>query len=97
MLTGLTEISDVMGFGVRSDGQKVPIDGELFYQGYNVGELIKGFENRRFALRRLLTLLLFGELPNKKQLREFIDILSYCRELPEEFTRDVIMKAPAPI
>ena len=95
MLTGLTEISDVMGFGVRSDGQKVPIDGELFYQGYNVGELIKGFENRRFGFEEVTYLLLFGELPNKKQLREFIDILSYCRELPEEFTRDVIMKAPS--
>ena len=95
VLTGLTEISDVMGFGVRSDGQKVPIDGELFYQGYNVGELIKGFENRRFGFEEVTYLLLFGELPNKKQLREFIDILSYCRELPEEFTRDVIMKAPS--
>ena len=95
VLTGLTEISDVIGFGVRSDGQKVPADGALYYQGYNVAELIKGFENRRFGFEEITYLLLFGELPNKVQLREFIDILSYCRELPEEFTRDVIMKAPS--
>ncbi len=94
VLTGLTEISDVNGFKVR-DGRKIPVDGELFYQGYNVKELVKGFTHRRFNFEEATYLLLFGELPDKNQLREFIDILSQYRELPSRFVRDVIMKAPS--
>ncbi len=94
VLTGLTEISDVNGFKVI-DGKKVPVDGELFFQGYNVKELIKGFNYRRFNFEEITYLLLFGELPDKHQLREFIDILSQYRELPSKFVRDVIMKAPS--
>ena len=33
VLTGLTEVSDVMGFSVV-DGHRVPIPGELYFQGY---------------------------------------------------------------
>ena len=83
VLTGLTEISDVIGFGGPQRRTEGAADGALYYQGYNVAELIKGFENRRFGFEEITYLLLFGELPNKVQLREFIDILSYCRELPE--------------
>ena len=32
VLTGLTEISDVVSFGYI-DGERVPIDGELYFQG----------------------------------------------------------------
>lgn len=39
-------------------------------------------------------LLLFGELPDNDQLKEFRDELSECMQLPTNFTRDVIMKAP---
>ncbi len=94
VLTGLTEISDVNGFKVK-EGKKVPVDGELYYQGYNVKELVKGFAHRRFNFEEATYLLLFGELPDKTQLREFIDILSQYRELPSKFVRDVIMKAPS--
>ena len=94
VLTGLTEISDVVAYKTV-EGRKIPIDGELYFQGYNVKELIKGFKNRRFNFEEATYLLLFGELPNKKQLREFIDLLSQYRELPSKFVRDVIMKAPS--
>ena len=94
VLTGLTEISDVVSFGYI-DGEKVPIDGELFYQGVNVEDLVRGEANRRFAFEETTYLLLFGKLPTKAQLREFIDILGVYRELPETFVRDVIMKAPS--
>ena len=94
VLTGLTEISDVVSFGYI-DGEKVPIDGELYYQGVNVQDLIRGEANRRFAFEETTYLLLFGKLPTKAQLREFIDILGIYRELPDTFVRDVIMKAPS--
>ena len=95
VLTGLTEISDVVGFEVTEKGEKVPADGKLYYQGYSVGDLVRGFRNRRFGFEEITYLLLFGELPKRQQLYDFIDILSSYRELPEEFTRDVIMKAPS--
>ena len=94
VLTGLTEISDVTGFKTIH-GEKVPCEGELYYQGYNVMDLKKGFEQRRFNFEEITYLLLFGALPNKQQLREFIDLLNQYRELPSKFVRDVIMKAPS--
>ena len=94
VLTGLTEISDVVAY-TSVEGKKVPIDGELYFQGYDVKELIRGFKERRFNFEEATYLLLFGELPNKKQLHEFIDLLGQYRELPSKFVRDVIMKAPS--
>lgn len=94
VLTGLTEISDVVAFKTEN-GKKVPQDGELFYQGYNIMDLQKGFINRRFNFEEIIYLLLFGALPNKQQLHSFIDILAEYRELPNKFVRDVIMKAPS--
>ena len=94
VLTGLTEISDVMGFKIVN-GKKIPASGELYYQGYNIMDLKKGFEKRKFNFEEITYLLLFGALPNVKQLHAFIDILSQYRELPNKFVRDVIMKAPS--
>lgn len=94
VLTGLTEISDVNSFHTEN-GEKVPCDGELFYQGYNINDLINGLNGRRFGFEETSYLLLFGELPTQSQLNEFLDILGACRELPDEFVRDIIMKAPS--
>ena len=94
VLTGLTEISDVVATR-PVNGKLVPIDGELYFQGYDVKELIKGFQNRRFNFEEATYLLLFGELPNKRQLRALIDLLAQYRELPSKFVRDGIMKAPS--
>jgi citrate synthase len=94
VLTGLTEISDVNGHK-DVDGVSVPIEGELYYQGYKISDLVDGFHNRRFNFEEITYLLLFGDLPDKKELREFITLLSQYRELPSKFVRDVIMKAPS--
>ena len=94
VLTGLTEISDVVSFGYV-EGEKVPIDGELYFQGVNVRDLVQGFANRRFAFEESTYLLLFGKLPTEEQLKEFIEILGEFRSLPDTFVRDVVMKAPS--
>lgn len=94
VLTGLTEIADVVSYEYQ-DGTKVPADGKLYYQGYNVQELVKSYGRRRYAFEEATYLLLFGELPNKKQFKSFIDILSGLQELSAHFVRDVIMKAPS--
>ena len=77
------------------EGEKVPIDGELYFQGVNVRDLVKGFANRRFAFEESTYLLLFGKLPTEEQLKEFIEILGEFRSLPDTFVRDVVMKAPS--
>ncbi len=94
VLTGLTEISDVVAYDVV-DGECVPSDGHLYFQGYDVEELEKGFHGSKFGFEETIYLLLFGELPDKHQFDEFVELLETFRELPRKFTRDVILKAPS--
>ncbi len=94
VLTGLTEISDVVGFRVV-DGVKEPTDGQLYYQGYNVRELIGSGLSRKYAFEETTYLLLFGRLPNKEQLDVFVQIIKSLQELSGPFLRDVIMKKPS--
>lgn len=93
VLSGLTEISDVLSTEVKH-GQKYPAPGQLFYQGYNVKDLIKGFEGKRFGFEETTFLLLFGQLPSEVQFSLFKNIVSDMRTLPETFVRDIIMAAP---
>lgn len=94
VLTGLTNISQIKSFEYK-DGQKIPCDGELLYRGYDVKQLVQGAIGKRFIFEEGAYLLLFGELPNDKQLEEFKAELVECMEFPTNFTRDVIMKAPS--
>lgn len=94
VLTGLTEISDVSGFKEK-DGVRTPIPGELYYQGYSIRELVKGFEGSKHGFEETIFLLLYGELPSKRQLEKFMEILGTLRPLPENFNRDIIMKSPS--
>ena len=95
VLVGLTRIGDVVGYDIK-DGQKIAIPGKLVYRGYNVEELIKDAEkNNQFGYEQCAYLLLFGELPNAKQLKVFTSYLGECRVLPPNFTEDMIMKAPS--
>lgn len=93
VLTGLTNISDIKAFEYR-DGQKRPCDGELSYRGYNIRDFVAGSKGKKYVFEEGAYLLLFGELPDNDQLKEFRDELSECMKLPTNFTRDVIMKAP---
>ncbi|MCR5468790.1 MAG: citrate/2-methylcitrate synthase [Lachnospiraceae bacterium] len=92
VLTGLTEISDVIGFDIIN-GKQIPCDGRLYYQGVNVEDIIAGLENRRYGFEEIEYLLLFGTLPNEKELERFIYAMSELQTLGGRFTRDVVMKA----
>ena len=94
VLTGLTEISDVCAYELV-DGVKEPSDGRLYYQGYNVYDLVGSVISKRFAFEEATYLLIFGNLPNKKQLESFNEIIDSLQELSGHFVRDVIMKAPS--
>ncbi|MCQ2533081.1 MAG: citrate/2-methylcitrate synthase [Clostridia bacterium] len=96
VLTGLTEISEIISSKVV-DGKSVPCDGELYYRGYNVKDLVDGAVlDKRFGFEETTYLLLFGKLPNKTELEEFNQILRDYRHLPKNFVRDIILKKPSP-
>lgn len=94
VLTGLTNISEVSAFK-SVDGKKVPCDGQLLYRGYDVKDLVQGSRGEKFIFEEAAYLLLFGKLPSSDELKKFLDVIADCMELPTNFTRDVIMKAPS--
>ena len=95
VLTGLTEISEIVSKKIV-DGEEVPCPGHLYYRGYDVEDLVRGFiSDKRFGFEEIVYLLLFGELPTAEQLEEFNNVLTSYRVLPGTFVRDIIMKAPS--
>ena len=95
VLVGLTQIADVCSTRIEN-GVAVPADGNLYYRGYNVKDIVKGIDDSsHFGFEESTYLLLFGKLPTKPQLDEFTELLSYYRTLPTSFVRDIIMKAPS--
>lgn len=94
VLTGLTNISTVLSFK-KVNGEKVPCEGELWYRGIPVEQLINDLKEDEFGFEKTAYLLLFGEIPTSEELAEFSTMLGGCRTLPTNFTRDVIMKAPS--
>jgi len=97
VLTGLTEISEINAFRNNESGEKVPIEGELFFRGINVNDLVNGLikENRTFGFEETTYLLIFGKLPTQSELDDFIRVLAGYRTLPTSFVRDIILKAPS--
>ncbi len=93
VLTGLTTISKIVSFQ-NVDGVKTPCDGQLWYRGYNVQNLVRQVREDGFGFEKTAYLLLFGEMPTEDELTEFCKIMAQSRSLPTNFTRDVIMKAP---
>ena len=94
VLAGLTQISSIYSTDVV-DGKTVPCEGRLYYRGYDIHELTQGFlREQRFGFEEVTYLLLFGKLPNEKELADFKVLLAGQRSLPKNFVRDVIMKAP---
>lgn len=95
VLAGLTQISNIVSKKVV-DGKEIPCEGELYYRGINIEDLTEGFlKEQRFGFEEATYLLLFGTLPTPEELKEFSTILASQRQLPTNFVRDVIMKAPS--
>ncbi len=94
VLAGLTDISTIIS-SKMVDGKSVPCDGELYYRGYDITDLVRGFASEgRMGFEEIAFLLIFGELPDEQRLSEFTNLLGRYRTLPTNFVRDVIMKAP---
>ena len=71
VLAGLTNISDVCATKIV-DGKEVPCAGNLYYRGYNIKDLVRGFlEAKHSGFEETAYLLLFGSLPTEAQLDRF--------------------------
>ncbi len=96
VLTGLTEISEIHASDIDENGISHPCDGKLFYRGVNVEDIIAGFtKDKRFGFEEVTYLLLFGKMPDKKELSDFTHLLGEYRCIPPNFVRDIIMKKPS--
>ena len=95
VITGLTDISDVIGQKVV-DGNLVPTPGELYYRGVEVKKLIENHDDERCCgYEEAVYLLLFNKLPNRQELDDFRELLAENTKLPKNFVKDVILKSPS--
>ncbi len=96
VMAGISRICSVEGYYI-SDGERIPKDGRLTFRGISMEDIVKGCaDENRFGYEEIVWLLLFGSLPTKQQLDNFCELLSACRDLPDNFAEDMIMKAPSP-
>ncbi len=96
VMAGITNVCTVEGYYI-DDGEKVPREGHLYYRGINMEDIVNAcMAEDRFGYEEVVYLLLFGSLPTKEQLDNFTAMLARCRDLPEDFIEDMIMKAPSP-
>ena len=94
VLVGLSTIGNVHGY-VMNEGEKQPIEGQLFYRGINVEDIVENCEReQRFGFEETAYLLLFGSLPTHDQLAEWETILAEHRRLPDGFKERGIIRAP---
>ncbi|MDD7363278.1 MAG: citrate synthase [Peptoniphilus sp.] len=94
VLVGITRIGFVTGYE-KKDGKKIPVEGDLLYRGYSVKDMVKDFvATDRFGFEEVAYTLLLGNLPTKKELAVFKDIMREERELPRDYLEDTILKVP---
>lgn len=95
VLVGLTRVGEVFSY-YMDDGERLPVEGRLFYNGIEISDLVHGFyQAGRFGFEETSYLLLFGELPTEEQLHRFESVLSEERVLPDNFIEDMIFKSPS--
>ena len=97
VVVGLTRIGEVCGYTTNENKDKIPREGKLYYRGYDIEDLVNNcIQEDRFGFEEITYLLMFGELPTKKELRDFNVLLGENRSLPKNFARDMILTAPSP-
>ncbi len=96
VVVGLTEIGEVHGY-IIDEGEKTDAPGRLRYRGYDIKDVVSGFQTeKRFGFEEAAFLLLFGNLPRPQELNDFTVLLGSLRQLPRGFVEDVILRFPSP-
>lgn len=92
VLVGLTNIGDVIGYTKDENGVTIPKEGELYYRGYEITTLTRGFQaDNRHGFEETAYLLLSGKLPNKEEMDEFKKIIKQEQELPFSLSKNLIL------
>ena len=95
VMAGITKVCSAEGYYIV-DGEKLPKIGRLIYRGVDLDNIVNAcISENRFGFEETVFLLLFGKLPTRAQLEAFTNTLAHCRELPDDFIEDMIMKAPS--
>lgn len=95
VIAGLTEISVINWKKQNENGDWELCDGELYYRGIDINDIVNGFMSEdRAGFEETVYLLLFSELPTQQELERFSAQLAEFRKLPHYFVRDMIFKAP---
>lgn len=96
VLVGITRVGSVIGYRKEND-VKIPTEGRLYYRGYDLFDLVNGFQKeQRLGFEETIYLILFGKCPSAQELAEFNQALEDRRDLPKQYKEDVIIKIPAP-
>lgn len=92
VLVGLTNIGNVVGYSKDVNGVSIPMNGELYYRGYEVKDLVHGFQSDgRHGFEEVAYLLLSGKLPNKEELKSFTDMIKVEQELDFSLSKNLIL------
>jgi len=95
VLVGLTEIGEVHSY-IIDENEMIPVPGRLLYRGIDINDIVRGFfSEKRFGFEESSYLLLFGDLPDNRELESFKQILADFQKLPDNFARDMILNAPS--
>lgn len=76
VLVGLTNIGNVVGYERNDDGSLTPIEGRLYFRGYEISDIVNALlAEKRFGFEEVAYLLLSGRLPDKEELAAFRELL----------------------
>src|SRR5512137_1409718 len=91
VLVGLTKVGEVVGY--KKEGDKVvAVPGRLLYRGIDIEDIVAGFQkDKRHGFDETVFLLLTGRLPDMEELKAFSEYLASLRNLPDDFTKDMIL------
>lgn len=96
VLVGLTQISSVIGFK-KVDEEVIPVEGELYYRGIHIRDLVEGFQKEgRHGFTETVYLLIFGKLPNQQELEEFRLVMNSMVALNPTLIETSILQFPSP-
>ena len=76
VLVGLTNIGNVVGYERLEDGSLKPIEGRLYFRGYEISDIVNAIiEEKRFGFEEVAYLLLSGQLPDGEELKAFHNLV----------------------
>jgi len=91
VLVGLTNIGNVVGYKIQEEGRTIPLDGELYYRGINIKDIVAGFQqDKRHGFEEVVYLILSGQLPDQKKLDYFKELLASQRQLDSAIKMSIL-------